>query len=60
MSSPGGTVGGASGEWEASPMVVSLLTPKTPSQRTDDHHFAYPVVRPLPRPPAPAASHATW
>jgi hypothetical protein len=41
-------------------MVVSLLTPKSPSQRTDDHHFAYPVVRPLPRPPAPAASHTTW
>jgi hypothetical protein len=40
-------------------MVVSLIT-KTPSQRTDDHHFAYPVVRPLPRPPAPAASPSTW
>jgi hypothetical protein len=41
-------------------MVVSLL-PKTPSQRTDDHHFAYPVVRPLPRPPMPAASSdTTW
>jgi hypothetical protein len=41
-------------------MVASLNTPKTPSQRTDDHHFAYPVVRPLPRPPAPAASPDTW
>jgi hypothetical protein len=41
-------------------MVVSPLTPTSPSQRTDDHHFAYPVVRPLPRPPAPAASPATW
>ena len=40
-------------------MVVSL-SPKTPSQRTDDHHFAYPVVRPLPRPPVPAMMRATW
>jgi hypothetical protein len=40
-------------------MVVSLL-PKTPSQRTDDHHFAYPVVRPLPRPTTPASAPTTW
>ena len=53
------TVGGDQDGCEASPMVVSLIT-KSPSQRTDDHHFAYPVVRPLPRPPAPAASPSTW
>jgi hypothetical protein len=60
MSSRVDTVGGRWREWEASPMVVSPITPKAPPQRTDDHHFAYPVVRPLPRPPAPAASPATW
>jgi hypothetical protein len=59
MSSRVDTVGRNRGRWEATPMVVSLL-PKTPSQRTDDHHFAYPVVRPLPRPSAPAASPDTW
>jgi hypothetical protein len=59
MSSRVDTVGEDPGGWEATPMVASLLT-KTPSQRIDDHHFAYPVVRPLPRPPAPAASPTTW
>jgi hypothetical protein len=59
MRPPVSTVGGPCRWWEASPMVVSPLTQK-PSQRTDDHHFAYPVVRPLPRPPVPAASPATW
>jgi hypothetical protein len=41
-------------------MVVSLL-PQIQSQRTDDHRFTYPVVRPLPRPPLPTVAAArTW
>jgi hypothetical protein len=39
-------------------MVVSLLpTPHT--AKAGDHHYALPVVRPVPRPPVPAASD-TW
>lgn len=60
MNLPGGSIAGRRGEWKSGRMVVSLL-PKTPSQRTDDHHFAYPVVRPLPRPVVNAASSpSTW
>jgi hypothetical protein len=60
MIPPVDSIAGGRGEWEAPHMVVSLL-PKTPSQRTDDHHFAYPVVRPLPRPTTnPASGLTTW
>jgi hypothetical protein len=39
-------------------MVVSLL-PTTQPVKTDDHHYALPVVRPVPRPPVLTAPH-TW
>jgi hypothetical protein len=41
-------------------MVVSLLPPKSEPRRPDDHHFSYPVVSPLPRPPQPAPPRNIW
>jgi hypothetical protein len=39
-------------------MVVSLL-PTSEARQPEDHHFALPTVRPVPRPPVPAAPR-TW
>jgi hypothetical protein len=39
-------------------MVVSQL-PKIEAPQAGDHHYALPVVRPVPRPPVPA-SPRTW
>jgi hypothetical protein len=39
-------------------MVVSLL-PKIEAPKAGDHHYALPVVRPVPRPPV-AESSKTW
>jgi hypothetical protein len=39
-------------------MVVSLLPTPAPA-KAGDHQYALPVVRPVPRPPVPAAS-STW
>jgi hypothetical protein len=39
-------------------MTVSLL-PKIEAPKSGDHHFALPVVRPVPRPPV-ATAPETW
>jgi len=39
-------------------MVVSLL-PKPITEKAGDHHYALPVVRPVPRPPV-SSSPQTW
>jgi len=40
-------------------MVISLL-PKTSAQRIEGHHFAYPTVRPVPRPEAQPVASRAW
>ena len=39
-------------------MVVSLL-PKPQLPKAGEHHYALPVVRPVPRPAVPSTPH-TW
>jgi hypothetical protein len=44
--------------WHSCCMTVSLL-PKIEAPKSGDHHFALPVVRPVPRPPV-ATAPETW
>ncbi|QEC50330.1 hypothetical protein FSW04_23930 [Baekduia soli] len=52
---------GAPGDrWEARPMIHSTPSPQAGPQRPEAHLFAYPVVRPVPRPPVPASPRGIW
>jgi hypothetical protein len=40
-------------------MVISPPTQSPETRQVEDHHYARPIVRPVPRPTAPVAS-GTW